>query len=454
LLTDQDIAVSKVSSDASSPDTGKAMNNDALRYVTIPAFREPAPDRLKEMTDNPPVQLEIPQPASISSGTESLIPIQPVVPEALTPEAGPPRPFESPGVIPSGEGLSQRPLSPDSRGLTAEPAPIPTLKSSAIASGEMKAGPDLAGKGGRTENEKVQLMQEPETGPVLRDEVPKNASFDKRILTFESGQQRDGSSQASMADENYSPPDQAPNSLPSEAGIPSIETERQENLSPRAAILEKDETFPPISEARDGLERILSKAEGRDFISEMEGHRQQDRHAATGGDVKDQSNKAETIVGPGRSQYAHFAKTEDLGVDQQIIRTVRWSLRNKEEKIKLTLDPPDLGTIYLEIKRDRENIIAKLWTDNPEAKEILDGNKIYLSKMLKEDGFVLEKFDVLFSQDMKSSHDREKSFFHHPRQTEERARGTGPSSSGAPYEVDSIEGISIHRSNGYVNVLV
>jgi len=454
LLTDQNLVVSKLPSDTLSPDIGERTDANTTSHLTIPAFGPPAPDHMKGMTDSPPLPMKIPQSGAPSPGEGSLTSAPPVVSEPSTPEARPSLAFEMPGVIPDLENLSQTPLPTDSGSLTGEPASPPLLNSHTISPEAMRVHPDLAEKEDRKENGEKDLQPEPGAGPVLQDKVPKSAPVEKRIFPFESLPQRDPTSGTFMSEGNEIPPYKAPKGAPSEMEIFSTETAQQEDLPSRIAISEKDDPLPSFSEARDGLERISSKEEARVFISEMDGHRQQDLHVAMGGDVKDQSSKAVTAGETGKGQPLHWTKTEDLEVDQQILKGVHWSLRNKEEKIKLTLEPPELGNIYLEVKRDKENIIAKLWTDNPEAKEILDMNKVHLSKMLKDDGFVLEKFDVLFSQDTRSFHDREKNFFHHPRWTEESAREDGTPSSGAPHGIDSIGEISIHRGSGYLDVLV
>jgi flagellar hook-length control protein FliK len=100
-------------------------------------------------------------------------------------------------------------------------------------------------------------------------------------------------------------------------------------------------------------------------------------------------------------------KARPLEIDQQIGRQILWSLKNNEGKIKLALDPPHLGNIYMEINRDKEHIQAVLWTDNLITKEILESHQIQLDKILREDGFKLEKFDVFLHQDMGSLQQQE-----------------------------------------------
>jgi flagellar hook-length control protein FliK len=109
-----------------------------------------------------------------------------------------------------------------------------------------------------------------------------------------------------------------------------------------------------------------------------------------------------------KNSEAALPKTDHVQIYQQIGNKAVFSLRNGEEKIRLTLDPPELGNIYMEINRDKGNIKATLWTDNPATKEILEAHQIQLQKILKDDGFKLEKFDVLYQQDAGSFQDRER----------------------------------------------
>ena len=92
------------------------------------------------------------------------------------------------------------------------------------------------------------------------------------------------------------------------------------------------------------------------------------------------------------------SQKEPSDIYRQIGKELIRSLRYHEERVRLTLDPPQLGRLSIEIKRDQENVRATLWTDNPVTKEILEAQQVDLHRMLREDGFKLEKFDVFFQQ--------------------------------------------------------
>jgi hypothetical protein len=109
----------------------------------------------------------------------------------------------------------------------------------------------------------------------------------------------------------------------------------------------------------------------------------------------------------GTHQKPQLSKTENLDLSQQIAEKVIWSIRNKEEKIRLTLDPPQLGNLFIELHRDKEEIKATLWADNPKTKEILENNQFQLQKTLEGHGFKLEKYDVFLQNDMGSFQGKE-----------------------------------------------
>ncbi len=93
---------------------------------------------------------------------------------------------------------------------------------------------------------------------------------------------------------------------------------------------------------------------------------------------------------------------EALSVYQQYSKGLLRNLQHGGERIQMTLDPPQLGSILMEINRDRNFVTAHLWTDNPHTKELLDFSQGQLQKTLELDGFKLDRFEVLVQPDLKS----------------------------------------------------
>jgi hypothetical protein len=93
-------------------------------------------------------------------------------------------------------------------------------------------------------------------------------------------------------------------------------------------------------------------------------------------------------------------------VYQQIGRKVIWSIQNNAEKIKINLDPPELGNIYMEISREKDSIKAILWADNPTAKVALEACQTQLQKIMQNEGFKLEQFNVFLQENLGSFQER------------------------------------------------
>jgi flagellar hook-length control protein FliK len=97
-----------------------------------------------------------------------------------------------------------------------------------------------------------------------------------------------------------------------------------------------------------------------------------------------------------------LVQTQKLQVVEQTGQKVVWSLNRHEEQFRLTLDPPQLGSIYIEIQREKEHIKATLWAENPNTKSVLEANQLSIQKIIEKEGFFLESFDVFVEQNLGS----------------------------------------------------
>ena len=92
-------------------------------------------------------------------------------------------------------------------------------------------------------------------------------------------------------------------------------------------------------------------------------------------------------------------RPDPQAVFQQVGQRVLWLVRNNEERIRITLEPPELGQVFLEIDRHKEHIKTTLWTDNPTTKANLETSQGEIQRIIESEGFKLEKFDVFVQQD-------------------------------------------------------
>ncbi|MEI9475246.1 MAG: flagellar hook-length control protein FliK [Deltaproteobacteria bacterium] len=171
-------------------------------------------------------------------------------------------------------------------------------------------------------------------------------------------------------------------SIGEEGSAPLLEELRGSEKTAVEAV-EKDEGFPfSKKEVENGVEPSL--------ILKPEGNLQA---ASSPNDVT-------------RTREPALPRTEAPEILQQISKKLIWSVRNGEEKIKLQLEPPQLGSLYIEISRQKDVLQATVWTNNQVTKELLESHQVELQRILKQDGFHLGQFDVFVNQNMKSFQER------------------------------------------------
>lgn len=100
-----------------------------------------------------------------------------------------------------------------------------------------------------------------------------------------------------------------------------------------------------------------------------------------------------------KGQSGFSQKVESFEIYHQVGRKIAWSVQNGEERVRLRLDPPGLGNLYMEVTKEKEAVSAILWAEIPTTKELLDAHRIELRKVLEESGFRLERFDVFVQQE-------------------------------------------------------
>jgi hypothetical protein len=135
------------------------------------------------------------------------------------------------------------------------------------------------------------------------------------------------------------------------------------------------------------------------------------------------SPKPQSVVEEaGILQKPRLAKTEHPDPTPRIAEKILWSIRHNEQNIRLTLEPPQLGNLYIEIHRNKQEIKATLWADNSLTKEILENNQFQLQKTLEADGFKLESYEVFVQKDMGSFQGNDENHISHEPGSREPSR--------------------------------
>ena len=199
------------------------------------------------------------------------------------------------------------------------------------------------------------------------------------------------------------------------AALPQMESRAPaaalNSISPEGTSLPDRDTQIPTSFSKSSLgsfmegggkgqEKILLMGNESAQFSKREGQKEVDFYETPPG-LKEGSTQMPGKLGEVKENYSPTSpKSEPQTVAQQVSQRAIWSIRNNEESVRITLDPPQLGHIYMVIERNKEDIKATLWTDNAATKATLETNQPQIQKIIESEGFKLEKFDVFVQQEM------------------------------------------------------
>ncbi len=155
-----------------------------------------------------------------------------------------------------------------------------------------------------------------------------------------------------------------------------------------------------------------------------------------------------------KAQKVFSAKIESFELYHQVGRKMAWSIQNGEERVRLALDPPRLGNLYMEVAKEGEMVKATLWAENHVTKELLEAHRMELRRILEEDGFKLERFDVFVRQETDRFMERRGFAFPGDRQDSRertKVRAHLPSEFS---EACSIEGRPFFRQSSYIDRII
>lgn len=99
----------------------------------------------------------------------------------------------------------------------------------------------------------------------------------------------------------------------------------------------------------------------------------------------------------------HLPKSFQTNMLTQIVERAVLKLRNGQTEIKIHLKPEFLGHLRMQISTDNQQVMLKMLTDVPIAKEIIEGNIHHLRAALQSHGLEMEEIDVCVSHDANHS---------------------------------------------------
>jgi flagellar hook-length control protein FliK len=94
-----------------------------------------------------------------------------------------------------------------------------------------------------------------------------------------------------------------------------------------------------------------------------------------------------------KMKMAASPKTEDRMI-QSMVREAKFMVEEGLSKADITLDPPDLGKMKIEIVTENSKVTAKLTVESREVQDLVQDNLRQLQEQFAEQGMKIESFDV------------------------------------------------------------
>ena len=138
-----------------------------------------------------------------------------------------------------------------------------------------------------------------------------------------------------------------------------------------------------------------------------------ERYLVDKGGVRGESDKGE--IAPLSSSNQAYEKISEMSLQTkeakpfqdalktdvltQLIEKAVLNLKNGQAAIRISLKPEILGHLRMQISTENKRLVAKILTDVPLVKEILESNISQLKTGLQDHGLEIEKFDVFVAHD-------------------------------------------------------
>lgn len=198
--------------------------------------------------------------------------------------------------------------------------------------------------------------------------------------------------EADQGDKNIKPTHQV-----QEGPETPLDTENLENLDFKITVVtEKKEGIDLFKQLGDIKELDLDTEPVEDINPRVEDLPANILAPAQTQATPEETNKItnNTIINP--EQYINIDKTDIL---RQITNRVKTDHDNQLNEIKIKLSPEHLGELTIKISLERGVLSARALVENPNVKQVLEGNIDELKKSLKEQGMEFGSIDVSVGKD-------------------------------------------------------
>lgn len=115
--------------------------------------------------------------------------------------------------------------------------------------------------------------------------------------------------------------------------------------------------------------------------------------------AKDSSGSSYTATPPNTEPYFMQSRLDGGGWHTEMSQRIVWMCQGEHQSAVLTLNPPNLGPLKIEIQAHRNVITANFVSDNPEVRQALADGFPALKSAMSNAGVVLDRATVLGNSD-------------------------------------------------------
>ena len=149
---------------------------------------------------------------------------------------------------------------------------------------------------------------------------------------------------------------------------------------------------PAVAILRQGSASARALARGDGFGPEQESRPSFGPHASDSAGSGTEKLFSEFRSAAGLNGNRAVALAES--VFKQVAEKIAYSLRNDQHRIRIQLEPKELGQIKINLIYNNNNLKARIITEHAFVKDALDTQWTQLSRVLSQQGITLERFDV------------------------------------------------------------
>ena len=150
-------------------------------------------------------------------------------------------------------------------------------------------------------------------------------------------------------------------------------------------------------------------------------------------------------------RHLHDASGFESGILNSVVRQARFMLQGGQSSATITLEPPSLGKMKLEIVTENSIITGKIMVESREVQDIIRNNMADLRQSLSQGGLQVESFDVQVGHNGGTDNWARREDMESMAEALRRGRENVDSAPAAPV-ASGLRGRSVSSGSGYIDM--